>query len=138
VAWLARTGRVPGARLCSELEWERAARGVDGREYPHGDTLAAGQANIDSTYGKEPGGFGPDEVGSHPASRSPFGVDDMAGNVWEWTRSSLEPGVPVARGGSYYFAATTARSANRELPEPGLKDLTVGLRVCADLSRSPR
>jgi formylglycine-generating enzyme required for sulfatase activity len=62
----------------------------------------------------------------------------MAGNVWEWTRSSLEPGVPVARGGSYYFAATTARSANRELPEPSLRDLTVGLRVCADLPGRPR
>ncbi|XXF78653.1 bifunctional serine/threonine-protein kinase/formylglycine-generating enzyme family protein [Myxococcaceae bacterium GXIMD 01537] len=131
-AWLSRTGRVPGARLCTEHEWERAARGADGRDFPHGDSLAPDDANIDITYGKEPLGFGPDEVGSHPASRSPFGVDDLAGNVWEWTRSSLEPGKPVARGGSYYFASNSARSANRELPEPGLRDLTVGLRVCAD------
>ncbi|NMO19710.1 SUMF1/EgtB/PvdO family nonheme iron enzyme [Pyxidicoccus fallax] len=131
-AWLATRGGVPGARLCSELEWERAARGVDGREYPHGDTLAPDDANIDTTYGKQPGGFGPDEVGSHPASRSPFGVDDLAGNVWEWTRSWLEPGKAVARGGSFAFAATSARSTNRELPEPSLRDVTVGLRVCAD------
>jgi eukaryotic-like serine/threonine-protein kinase len=136
--WLADSGRVPGARLCSELEWERAARGVDGREFPHGDTLTGDEANIDVTYNKEPGGFGPDEVGSHPSSRSPFGVDDMAGNVWEWTESLLEPGKPVARGGSYYFAAGSSRSANRELPEPGLRDPTVGLRVCAQLPGAER
>ena len=137
-AWVARTGRVPGARLCTELEWERAARGADGREFPHGDTLEADEANIDVTYGKHAGGFGPDEVGSHPASRSPFGVDDMAGNVWEWTHSSMEPGRPVARGGSYYFGASTARSANRELPEPALRDQSVGMRLCASLPAAPR
>ncbi|NTX05334.1 SUMF1/EgtB/PvdO family nonheme iron enzyme [Myxococcus sp. CA040A] len=136
VSWLSFSARVPGARLCSELEWERAARGVDGREFPHGDRLGPDDANIDATYGKQPGGFGPDEVGSHPASRSPFGVDDMAGNVWEWTRSWLEPGRAVARGGSFAFAATSARATNRELPEPSLRDVTMGLRVCADLPTS--
>ncbi|PTL79803.1 bifunctional serine/threonine-protein kinase/formylglycine-generating enzyme family protein [Vitiosangium sp. GDMCC 1.1324] len=132
-AWLHRTGRVPGARLCTELEWERAARGEDGREFPHGDVLAPDDANIDLTYGKEPGGFGPDEVGAHPVSRSPFGVDDLAGNAWEWTYSSVEPGRVVARGGAYYFAAASARLANRELPERTLRDITVGIRLCADL-----
>jgi formylglycine-generating enzyme required for sulfatase activity len=135
--WLDGTGRVPGARLCSELEWERAARGEDGREYPHGDTLAPHEANFDRTYGKEPGGFGPDEVGSYPASRSPFGVEDLAGNAWEWTTSSLVKGRAVARGGSYYFASSSARVANRELPEPDLRDVTVGMRVCADLPSRP-
>src|SRR5207249_1196933 len=80
-AWLDRTGRVPGARLCDDYEWERAARGADARTFPSGNALAPDDANIDVTYGRDPLAFGPDEVGSHPASRSPVGADDMAGNV---------------------------------------------------------
>jgi formylglycine-generating enzyme required for sulfatase activity len=128
-AWLAAAGKVPGARICDEPEWERAARGADGREYPHGDTLAADDANFDETYGRDPLSFGMDEVGSHPASRSPFLVDDMAGNVWEWARSTK--GEPVARGGAYYYDQVSVRSTNRQVPEPTLRDITVGVRICA-------
>ncbi len=130
-AWVASSGRVPGARLCNEREWERAARGADEREYPQGDVLLPTQANFDETYGKQGPNFGPDEVGSHPGSRSPFGVDDLSGNVWEWTDSALAPGRSVARGGSYYYASSTARVTNRESPEPNFRDLSVGLRLCA-------
>lgn len=126
--WLDSSGAVPGARLCTEQEWERAARGADARRYPHGDTLAPADANFDETHGKDPLGFGPDEVGSHPASASPFGVMDMAGNVWEWT-TSQETG--VARGGAYYHDRLAAGSTNRLTPESSLRDLTLGLRVCA-------
>jgi len=76
--------------------------------------------------------MGPDEVGSHPESRSPYGLDDTAGNAWEWTRSALEPGGYVARGGSYYYDVNAARASNREVLGPTFRDTTVGVRLCAD------
>ncbi|ATB45345.1 protein kinase domain-containing protein [Corallococcus macrosporus] len=131
VAWLDRTGQVPGARMCTEREWERAARGADGRRYPSGDWLAPDDANHDVTYGREPWGFGPDEVGSHPRSRSPFGVDDLAGNVWEWTRSNVDPEKPSAQGGSWYQSDLTAHAANRDRVERTQREALTGFRVCA-------
>jgi serine/threonine protein kinase/formylglycine-generating enzyme required for sulfatase activity len=130
-AWLDRTGRVPGARVCTEREWERAARGADGRRYPGGEWLAPDDANHDVTYGREPWGFGPDEVGSHPRSRSPFGVDDLAGNVWEWTRSSVDPDKASAQGGSWYQSELTSHSANRDVVERAQREALLGMRVCA-------
>jgi eukaryotic-like serine/threonine-protein kinase len=130
VRWLSSEGGVPGARLCDEREWERAARGADDREFPHGDRLDPDDADIDRTYGKEPLAFGPDEVGSHPASRSPFGLDDMCGNVFECTLSSLAPGEHVLRGGGFYYDTTTARIPNRAVTEPTIHDANLGFRVC--------
>jgi formylglycine-generating enzyme required for sulfatase activity len=115
------------------VEWERAARGADRRAYPHGDSLAPNQANVDTTYDKIPEAMAPDEVGSYPASRSPFGVEDMAGNAWEWTTHANEPSRFVARGGSFYYTAQVARIENREMPEASFRDVSVGLRVCADV-----
>jgi formylglycine-generating enzyme required for sulfatase activity len=130
-AWLDRTHRVPGARLCNEYEWERAARGADGRTFPSGRALAPDDANIDVTYGRDPLAFGPDEIGSHPASRSPVGAEDMAGNVWEWTRSVQNPDAPVSRGGGWYNGQLSARSVNREDGEPTQRNVLIGLRICA-------
>jgi formylglycine-generating enzyme required for sulfatase activity len=132
-AWLARSGRVPRARLCSEREWERAARGADGREFPHGNRLLHDDANFDLTYGRKSGGYGPDEVGSHPASVSPFGVHDLVGNVWDITSSALDKDQFVARGGSFYQNLRTNLSTNRDPISLVSRDHTIGLRVCADL-----
>ena len=137
VAWLDRTGRLPGARLCTEHEWERAARGADDRIFPHGDRILPDDANIDVTYGRRPEAFGPDEVGAHPDSDSPFGVDDLVGNVWEWTESIQEAGQPSLRGGSYYQEEFTDRVTNRDVGEPDARDPLVGMRVCASLSVAP-
>jgi serine/threonine protein kinase/formylglycine-generating enzyme required for sulfatase activity len=133
VAWLDRSGRVPGARLCTEREWERAARGADAREFAHGNRLAPDDANFDLTYGRKNGAYGPDEVGSHPASVSPFGVYDTVGNVWDITSSVLDRGQFVARGASFYQCRRTLLTSNRDPISSVTRDHTIGLRVCADL-----
>ncbi|MGK3971534.1 protein kinase [Sorangium sp. So ce118] len=130
--WLRSTGRLPGARLCDEREWERAARGADGRLFPHGDRLAPDDANFDETYGRVSDAFGPDEVGSHPASASPFGAMDMAGNVHDMVRSAGSREELLIRGGAFYFDALTNQSNTRLMIEPQTRDGLVGLRVCAD------
>ena len=128
-AWLAATGRVPGARLCTEHEWERAARGADGRPYPHGFAVAPDDADLDFTYGRKPRAYGPDEVGSHPASDSPFGVSDLLGNVWEWVDGG---DVAVSRGGGWYHGTSSGLTMNRDLADPAMRQLSTGLRICAD------
>lgn len=133
LAWLRETGRVPGARLCSELEWERAARGADDRVFPHGDELLADDANIDATYGRVDSAYGPDMVGLHPSSRSPFELDDMAGNLLELVSSSQRPGEIVMRGGAYFFNSITARATNRNAVSKSFRDVTTGIRVCASI-----
>ena len=132
-SWLDRSGRVPGARLCTEREWERVARGADERHYPHGDQLLPEDADFDQTYGQDPRGMGPDEVGSHPASRSLFGVDDLVGNVFEWVENSVSQKPFALRGGAYTFGARTCRIDNRFEAYPTMRNLTVGLRVCVTI-----
>jgi formylglycine-generating enzyme required for sulfatase activity/tRNA A-37 threonylcarbamoyl transferase component Bud32 len=129
--WLGGNG-FPGARLCDEREWERAARGADGRLYPNGDRLLPQDANFDEAFGKDPRLFGLEEVGLRVASASPFGVADMAGNAFEFARSFISPGEFVVRGGSYFQNANTTRSDNRALIDVTTKGQSIGLRVCLD------
>jgi formylglycine-generating enzyme required for sulfatase activity len=126
--WLSNTKRVPGARLCTGDEWERAARGADGRPFPHGHEVAPDDANIDVTYGRREDGFGPDEVGSHPASDSPFGVADLFGNVWEW----VEDAKPVLRGGGWYQGVSSGNLTNHDFTTETFVDTSTGVRICAD------
>ncbi|MBK7077643.1 MAG: SUMF1/EgtB/PvdO family nonheme iron enzyme [Myxococcales bacterium] len=129
-AWLDHTGRVPGARLCTNAEWERAARGADDRLYPHGDELAPDDANWIKTYDEKAGALGLDEVGSHPASDSPFGVADLAGNAWEFV--DAPPDLALTRGGGWYYGARAVRASNLVGSEPRFRDTATGVRVCAD------
>lgn len=121
-----------GKRLCTELEWERACKGPSNTTYEYGDAYRAASCGT----GIDPVEAARRPTAEHPQCKSGFGVADMHGGVWQWTKSSwgrggAHPDLGVLRGGNAVVGELVGRCANAIGRSATKKTATMGLRCCA-------